>query len=254
MYIIKNEYENKGTKYRIRNLNFANLSELSDCGWKFVTESHNGDGFEFISKYDDKIGTLVYHDQNNPNVGYRIYSDYADYLYTYYDDYMVVSKLQEKQKDIKLLEFPTGIITVGDKVIGQEMPFYEGYKELGYALYHNQTKEVITFYYLKVIEILKELLQNGIYYLDVHSGNFLINTINDDIKVIDFERQCLEIEPNNRLKEVAYDRMINNLKIMINKLNKLRNVFLSGDFVNAKTLEDIEKCVLESHQVLIKRK
>jgi len=105
-----------------------------------------------------------------------------------------------------------------------------------------------TQFYLEILKILKELCNEGIYYTDIHTKNFLINNVNEVINLIDFEKNFIYLD-NQR--NFAYSSMINNLKFyLINILNRVSDIKLNESYEKAETLEEIEEIVKEKDNKL----
>lgn len=258
MYTIQNEYTTgTGKKYCIRNLHFDNLQELGQCSasWKLVHVSHQTSSGDFMG---DKYlrfseGALIYQDCHDSSKGIKIYADYADYLYTYYDDMKFLSLLQERQRAIRLTEFPTGVVTIKDKIIGQEIPYYDGYVQID-QFFLNHQEEPYSYYLMcliKIIDILQELIDNGIYYTDVHAGNFLINPLNDDLKLIDFGSTFISF---NDGKNNKYANVVKNLKFMLDKLGVMVGLDWQDDLNNVSDLQVIKEIIHEHGKKLIKKR
>lgn len=242
MFTIKNEYETPNGIIidNIRNIHFEKFSDVAGNLGTSITESHKDDGSSFEYTTD---GIYLYRSPYDPNKGLRVYKDVADYPYLGHDDYKLVSKLQERQKNIKLSEFPTGIITIGNQVIGQEIPFYDNSKTIYDYFKEGNLIKRPTEFYLEILKILKEMLDSGILYTDLHSKNFLVNNITEMVNIIDFESNYVFIDNNS---SYSYDSMINNLKLtLLNKLNSICGIVLDRSYKNAKTLEEIEEVILE---------
>lgn len=246
MYTIKDSYEQNGTTYKIRNINFQSISDLGESNWRFITESHKKSTISFMSGGSDlKESSIIYQDLNNPTRGIRIYGDYADYKYTYYDDHDLILSLQKRQPKVKLTEFPTGIVTIEDKIIGQEMPFYEGYQNIDKFL-QGDSSLLVTHYYLEIIKIVKELCDNGIYFYDLHPGNVVVSGKN--VRIIDFESTFLDIDPKDA--DESYDRVLVYLKVLINRLNELKGIDIKNDLKKCWYLEEVNDCVMRLHKSL----
>ena len=233
MINIKNEYiDNNGKLYNIRNINLDEKKDLRDNIGTFVTETKREANYFFDSEDALTDGVYIYKSNMDPNKALRIYKDCSNYPYVYHNDIVLISKLQEKQKNIKLTEFPTGIITIQNTIIGQEIPFYEDYKTLHETIENlNSIKELIN-YYKKMLDILIELENNGMIYTDLHFKNFMVK--NNDIKLIDFEDDSIKLD----YSESTYKNMIYMLRNRINKLNQKLNIEFLIDSNNLKDIKE----------------
>lgn len=241
MYTIINGFENKkGESYsNIRNIHFNKFSDLFGNLGTFKTETQYDCGNIFGSDYDVENGVYIYQTNYDVKKALRIYKDYADYRFTRHTDEKLVSELQKRQAKVKLTEFPTGIVTVENYVIGQEIPFYDNCNTLYDVILNNKSIKP-TQLYLEVLKILKELAQNEIIYSDVHARNFLVDTVDTTVKLIDFDEHLILFNGNK-------DCMIDNLKTMLYKLNSINNIEFKEDFEKTETLSEIEECVYEKH-------
>lgn len=115
--------------------------------------------------------------------------------------------------------------------------------------YIDRNKNINIFkIYRKIIEILKELLNNDITYVDVHSKNFLIDR-DCKINLIDFEDIFLDFSNISS----KYESMVRNLVYMISKCN----VLIYGDtnidnYSQLRDLKDVEDKVIQLEKKLIK--
>lgn len=223
----------------IVNCNFDNKDDFLKNRGKLISTTMILDEFNSVDGID------IYKTIYDPNKALRIYLDFIEGC-SHYDDKMIMELLKRQEK-VKLTDFPTGIVTIKNKVIGQEIPFYEKYKTIYDYILNNQNIIPIEIY-LKVLKILRELLDNEIIYRDVHAKNFLISPDNSTIKLIDFDPHFISTTNNKATKE----SMINNLKSMLNKLNSITNIKFSSNYDNANTLEEIEESIKENQYILTK--
>ena len=245
---IKNNFQtDNGIIFEVRNINFENLDDFRKSMAGFISESRKDERSTFSLNED---GIYLYRSSYDKTKGLRVYKDSNLYQYTYHDDYKIVSELQKRQKDIKLSKFPTGILTIENKVVGQEVHLYDNSKTIFDYFKETNMKKRPTQFYLEILNILKELYNQGITYQDVHKKNFLIESITEIVNIIDFESSLVDFD-NLRC---TYDSMITNFKIyLINKLNSILNICFDDDFKKAKTLEELEEVLLkEDYKLKIK--
>lgn len=214
-----------GKIYQIKNYNCEEVGDIKEVLGEIITESH----FTTENTYEEN-GIYLYHHKTNPNIGFRIYKDYNLYKYVKHSDAEMLSKFKEKQSKITLTEFPKGIITVGNYVIGQEIPYYDGYKPLVKTIYDLKEPKEVMLYYKQIVEILKELCDNKIYYKDLHTGNFIIK--DNVIKLIDFDTNFVSFKEDNYCAVLYY------LKFLLKDIDK--NKLLNIDFKECENLEDID--------------
>lgn len=245
MYSVKRGFINsKGKEFKnIKNIHFDNTSDLYNNIGSFVLSSK-----ESSSDSIDN-GVHIFLDKNNPKLARRVYADYMNYKYTAYNDDELVDLLEKRQKNILLTSFPTGIVTIENKVIGQEIPYYGNSETLLSHFERNKLTKIPTEIYLEVLKILRELLDNGILYKDVHSSNFLIDKDTNVINLIDFDKFLMKFDEDIKYN---YSTMIENIKFyLISRLNKI----IGLDFENYKkatNLEELEESIKEEDYKLKK--
>lgn len=233
----------KGVEFKnIRDIHYDKKEDLMDNLGTFKAETEKDDGMFFSHGLKVSEGIYLYQSYYDKNTALRIFKEFADYKYLYSTDDRLVSRLQEKQKDIKLTDFPTGIVSIENYVIGQEIPFYEDYKTFANLVLNNQFKELPVGIYIDILKILKELADNGIYYSDVHAKNFMINLETLKVKLIDFETRFISIDDD---KKFLYKNMIINLKKMITKINSLYNIDFGNTFNKIDNLDHIQEYVYD---------
>ncbi len=233
MYQIKNYFiDSKGIKYNIKNINFSEKSNLIGSFGNLIAETDYKNNPFFSSS--NGMGVYIYKSRYDKNRAFRIYKDFADYEYTFHDDAKLILELQSRQEKINLTTFPMGVVTIKNKIIGQEIPLFEKYKTLFEYFSNKKNATDLFLIYLKIIEILSELYKAEIFYIDIHSKNFLINPITKHVKLIDFESSSLAFD-----NKKAYKKMLENLKIMIKELNSFYN-YNNEIFEKASDLEQMK--------------
>ena len=66
------------------------------------------------------------------------------------------------------------------------------------------------------LDCLYELYQNGIYYIDIHKGNIILN--NNEVKIIDFDPDRIIINRiDNRIREAIFSRYITTIGSILNE-------------------------------------
>lgn len=230
-------YKGKNSDFNLRTIEFDSVEDFKNSKGEFITYTKKD--FDFKSdvwnlNYDafSLNGINLYFNPCRENSALRIYQDLVQYPYCIHDDDRLVNELQKRQKNVKLTEFPTGVVSVGDKIIGQEIPYYTYYRTLFDKVGEINNKKQILLYYKNIIQILKELLDNGIIYKDVHARNFLVDK---DIKLIDFESQFVNFDNLSS----SYEDMMFNLVKMFNDLDSKYSLDLA--FVRCDKIEDVEK-------------
>lgn len=190
-------------------------------------------------------GVYVFRSYVDSGKVYRIYKDFTNPTFDSCEDAKFISDLLNQSKGVKLSEFPTGVITEGGRIIGQEVPFAQGIT-LGQFSKNNQREILPTRIYIQVLDIIKELYLNKIYYLDIHEKNFIIN--DGIIKLIDFDSFFMRIG-NITIsdKKLIFDY----LKMMLNQLNE--NFGIKDNFNFIDGMDDAYEKVLKLEEKLINR-
>lgn len=152
-------------------------------------------------------------------------------------------QLINKQCEIKNVDLPIGIVLNNQDVIGQIIRYYNNSKSLK-SICLNEDLESLQKYiyrdddslhnlflvYLEVLNILEELFENNISYLDVNGGNFVI--YNNQVKIIDFEPEYIS------LKKMRYNEHI----ILNNYLETL------GHLIKALGINEYYDCVMSDKE------
>lgn len=243
-YKINNNYiDNNGKEYKeIREINFPNKDSMIENIGNLIYETEREKGLFFSSSENLTEGVYIYQTNYDKKRALRIFKDWALYYpkiarqYSCHKDPKLIEELKLREKNIKLTEFPTGIVTLEDYIIGQEIPFYEQTKNLYEISNEKGTKDILQ-YYLDIINILNELAKNDIIYTDCHAKNFVINYINNIVHLIDFEPHQVFIDNKYKYKDMMYK-----IKQTINMINSIKNIPFE---VNKEdTLEELEETIL----------
>lgn len=214
---IKNNYvDTKGIKYSsVREIIFNKKEIATELG-TFITETSREqcEFFKNDSMDFDTDGFYIYKSLYDDKKALRVYKRFAEYKFNGDHDEILISKLQQRQKNIKLTEFPTGVLTRDKYIFGQEIPFYENYETL-YAFRDNiaSVSHLISIYN-KCLKILEELYKNGIYYTDIHAKNFMVD--NNDVKLIDFEYDQIKFDDEKQISLI-----FGRITFMFNLINSL---------------------------------
>lgn len=189
-------------------------------------------------------GVYVFRSHIDPSKVYRIYKDFVTTNFNYEIDAKFISELQKYSKDIKLSEFPTGVVTEGGRVIGNEAPFIDGITLREYS--KSTQKEVLpTKIYIQILDILRELYINKIYYLDIHERNFMIK--DGMVKLIDFENFFIRLG-NITISDKRL--MFHYLKMMLEELNN--NFGITDEMGTIEGFDDAYEKVYKLEENLIK--
>lgn len=218
MQIERGFQNNYGQNFpNIVNVGFSSLNELRLFLGKLITETKKENN-NFATAKGDYDGIFLYqmpsiHDED---YAYRIYRDFEKYKYRRHYDDKLISFLQSKQHLVKNVDFPVGVVTVENEVIGQIIYLYKNsqtiFSYLNSIKGNNKFEKVYYDLLLKVLNILKLLYENDIFYVDIHPNNFLI--VDESIKIIDFENHSID---NSNDKEKYF---MHNLCYIIKLINR----------------------------------
>lgn len=240
---LKKEFTNiKGERTHIRNHSFKNMDELK----LFLINSERQSTEERHDEFEAPQGFDTYESPYDENSAFKIYLEaFYNPRFNAYGEDNIISKLQSREKALILTDVPKGIITIGNRIIGQEIPKHKGY--VPFQSVDFSGLELIETYY-RIIEVLEELLDNNIIYTDIRPNNFLINK-SGRTKLINFEKFKVWF------KDDGYHNvhtLIENLKLMITILNKQNGLSELASYKDADNLEEIKKRVKQSMTLLKK--
>lgn len=152
-------------------------------------------------------------------------------------NYKLVEKLVEIQPKINSIELPIGYVKNEKNVVGQIIPYYANSKSLKNIAFdrdlYNLQKYIcldddilhnLFMIYLDILDKLEELYDNGVLYLDVHGGNFVIE--NNEIKVIDFDKKFIDFS----LIRYNVSVLFLNYFVMINNINRMFGINIKIEF------------------------
>lgn len=177
----------------------------------------NVNGFMF----DPDSGVYIYQSNTDDNIAYRVYKCFADYGFNGYKDDFLIQSLYDRSSNITDISFPTGVVTLDGRIIGQEIPYFSHHVTLYQYLIKNLSNNPVKFYML-MLDYIKEMYDNGIIYSDLHAKNFMVDLLNDDkLEVIDFESSHVKFDDLSIQSRVS---LLNSFKNMIIGLNGLYGV------------------------------
>ena len=212
-----------GQKFdNVREIAFKKNELYGNLG-KYVTETIYEENMLVNLSGIKTDGVYIYRSNFDPFVAYRIYKCYADYGYNGEQDDKLIQELSLKKENIKLAQFPMGVVTLEGRIIGQEIPFFP-YDITLFELFSRYKNLDVIKIYKAVLDVLNELYQNGIAYLDNHAKNFMINPLllNDSkIDIIDFDYKRVVFDDYS---PVFRKQLLENYRCMIIKLNQLQQI------------------------------
>ena len=203
--------------------------------------------------------TKIYQSFSNPKIAYKVYhktdSEEKNNLNPSWDrniksEHQLIYNLSTQQKSVHLTEFPTGIIAFKERLIGQEIVYYENFISLDKFANENNSSETIFWtpnIYLSMLNILRELLDNGIFYEDIrcYNSNFIVlpSTLGaPTVKLIDFENgQVWFVNGRNETEMKDFQsKIIRDLCSLINQTNRSFGLF-DNNFVFSEMPESFDK-------------
>lgn len=192
---------------------------------KFIAKTSDTEFPEAFSA--EESGMAVYQDRDNPDVGYRIYRGMPLALKPFYypdgcGDAQFIEELQKRQSTVNLTEFPYGIITLNNWVIGSEMVFhhqYETLKQFAIKIKDDPMKvEILGETVLSLLDAFKELMDNEIFYGDLHTSNVMVKKGNPkETKIIDFEDKYIKFGKFTKANIESYQKDFPNFMNVVNE-------------------------------------
>lgn len=189
----------------VKEVAFTKSSIFNNLG-EYITETKRENNHFFNNDTD---GVYIYRSYLSPKIGYRIYKEFADYGFNGDKDEYLIEELQiRKVEDIK---FPDGVVTLDGLVIGQTMPFHNYSKSIHEYFAKHHDVDLLFNAYNEILSILKKLTEHGIFYLDIHAKNFMIDEITKEINIIDFEKHLVRFDEQEYLSRILekYIEMLN---------------------------------------------
>jgi len=244
----------------IKGITFENVREIaykkgqlySNLG-RYIVETKYEPSLFFDEDTSLETGVYIYQSYDNPNVAYRIYKEFADYGFDGYGDDKLIQELVVRQHNVFLSKFPTGVVTLDGKIIGQEIPYFHSSVVLFECTIDSFKDKNPINVYKKILEILKELFDNGITYLDVHSRNFMLDlsSLDEKIDIIDFDSQYIKFDDNSLY---SLEKLFSNYSRMINFLNtKFSIVDIVDSFIEVDNFDDAFVQLEEMNKRLCKK-
>lgn len=225
----------------IKNVHFDNMRQFR--------RDMNGE-YHKLSDLSSEVD--IYQMKGDPTKALRINKKFIDFKTMYCNEEYLISELQARQKDVLLTEFPTGIVTFKDQVIGQKIPFYGEAITLRQAIMKRKflSYDELLDKMIDILRILRELLNVGIIYQDIHMSNFMVNEKNGKINLIDFDKRFV------KFYDYMYARfsMVDNLKQTLQAMSIDYGVKFKNDFNTLYTFEEIFGYVTEEKYKILEKK
>ena len=178
----------------------------------------------------------VFLNPNKNNCFYRIPST-TEYIVKYnnrnviYDDCVQIERMLEefnkRRGKLHNIDLPIGYYLEDELIKGLIVYCYDNaislrdfcnIKDLSaltkYYCHEDHLLKNLIRLYLEIISIVEEMLDSKMYYLDIHSGNFVL--FNNQLKLIDFEPNQIAFNKDNN---VYYERIVFAVSMLINYIN-----------------------------------
>ena len=251
---VENQYVDGRFTYNIKNIVLPLNQAPYNFGRYIISTSD-----VFVDTYSaDESGMIIYQDEDNSKIGYRIYRDVffanPNFYYPYGSlDAKVVSELQKRQSGVKLTDFPLGVITLNNYIVGTEIPFYDNHdtiKQLALNIQDNPDKvQILTDIYFSVYDRFEEFINNEIFYGDLHTSNVMVNRDNHNItQIIDFASGYTKFGKMEKYMLEAYQR---DFPKLINLGNEYANIDYRVDLLHTDNpIEEIREEVDTMKRVL----
>lgn len=182
--------------------------------------------------YNLKISNLFYSLMSTDDyiIKYSLYNLNQDQLMP------MLMNFRNIQKSIDDVDFPIGYYKEDDSIRGQIIKYYNNSPSLSNLIKEKDINIFGKYYYhdddsihnlymimLDILDLLEELFNNGVYYTDIHTGNFVIH--NNQIKLIDFDYNYIHFIKN--IDKKLLDIILWNYSRLFFYINKVYNL---GEF------------------------
>ena len=192
-------------------------------------------------EYNDFIPrSKFYKIEGNDNYIIKVYNEFI-----FFEEARIkrmLKKFYEVSDKIPNIDFPIAYYQENGKVKGLVIPYYDNSVSLRELLKSDNVEKFMTLYrhgsnikenifklYLEILELFKEMFQEGLSYLDIHGGNFLL--YHNQLKIIDFEPKYLKYN-KSRINEYHILERYFQLISKINFCFKIENnlIYPQGKF------------------------
>ena len=196
------------------------------------------DGILYLDKKIDEKDSITFENSNKSRY-YRFYHipSTQEYIIKYRiqnlssNDITITKNMLEEFNKIRekvlSIDLPIGYYVENKKIKGLIIYYYQQALSLKDFLCQYTFSDLLQYYsrednpyqniikmYLDIISLIEQLLDEHVYYWDIHSGNFIF--YQNQVKLIDFEPTELSFAKDNRL---FYERILYALKMLINHTN-----------------------------------
>lgn len=134
-----------------------------------------------------------------------------------------IEYLSGLQSKIKLSTLPKGIAYYDNKPIAIILKYFNNHKDL--LELENEHGTAVISVLEKVLRSVTELMENGIYQMDIRESNFLFSTLDYKAEAIDLDGPFVSVSHNDIMKETfIYERLQKMFAFLTKqKLDKLLN-------------------------------
>ncbi|CCY94649.1 unknown [Firmicutes bacterium CAG:884] len=176
----------------------------------------NNDLESITSRSDYKKGSFGTVVQVEGDLGIKFYNDFLNsYKKKSINDIRMetiisvpqIELLTRKQEKVKLTTLPLGVAYYQNIPVGVIIKYFEKHNTL-FELFKEHNTVIINILQ-RVLDIVNELLKNGIFQTDIKENNFLYSTIDYSAQAIDLDGLRVEIGRENIwLEETVYESLI----------------------------------------------
>lgn len=158
-------------------------------------------GFGSVFKYKDGLGLKFSAGLFNLNGFDKEY--FESHKNELYVNEKQIELLVSKQNKVKLTSLPKGVAYYNGVPIAVILEYFENHKSFYNLMYEHYTAIISVFY--KFVDIINELVDNGIYQLDVKESNFLYSSLDYSAKAIDLDGPLVKCLSNERYSKSVYN-------------------------------------------------
>lgn len=211
----------------------------------YICVGNDIDEFGILKK---NASAYIFQDSENKDIGYKVYKSFQNGKCDNIRDAFLIQNLYKYGKNIYGIDFPYGVITNDNRIVGQVIPYYDESCEISNfeQINGNPYSLLLDAYYL-----IKELYDHGIFYMDIHEHNFVITP--KEIKLIDFDCDFIQFKSRFATFNDYYEKTILcNFKYMVSCI--LRNRADLTGLSRIDTIEDLYTELLNIENQHIKTK
>ncbi len=165
----------------------------------------------------------------------------------------MLKEINKIRNNINEIDFPIGYYLEDDLYKGLIIYYYKNSISLRdialkgdfhdltkYYYYDDNPYRNLILLYLEILSLIEKMLDEKMYYLDIHSGNFML--FNNQVKIIDFEPN--QIVFGSDIDSYYYRRIIACIKVLINYTNNsfgFNNCIIENSFNLTSLKEEVKR-------------